>query len=254
MASNMLPLKSFLEDRLSALAEEIFEFVEKRVDEYKLELCRVINLEVGNLRTQLQHLLQSDSCNGAKLQEHIQHLLPSPPPSSEDLQDTDFKHIEKDGTSSSFQHTDEITQVKKKCIRNPCELSLGHGSEPMEDMNSQAKDGASSEPNVNDLPFNFNHGQECNLKPYTCAFCKKGYDSSYQLTRHVKLHTCERSYVCPTCNKGFISTARLTRHQTLHTNDKSFVCLYCNKCYKWRDSLTKHEKKMHKMKAQDSTP
>lgn len=53
---NMHSLRIFFNERLAAAAEEIFEAVEKTIAEYKEEICRSKDLEIGRLRMQLQLL------------------------------------------------------------------------------------------------------------------------------------------------------------------------------------------------------
>lgn len=52
----MHSLRIFFNERLAAAAEEIFEAVEKTIAEYKEEICRSKDLEIGRLRMQLQLL------------------------------------------------------------------------------------------------------------------------------------------------------------------------------------------------------
>ena len=52
----MLSLKVFLNDRLTAAAEEIFGAVEKTIEEYKEDILRSKDLEINRLRLQLKLL------------------------------------------------------------------------------------------------------------------------------------------------------------------------------------------------------
>lgn len=52
----MHSLRVFLNERLTAAAEEIFEAVEKTIAEYKEEISRSKDLEIGRLRMQLKLL------------------------------------------------------------------------------------------------------------------------------------------------------------------------------------------------------
>lgn len=52
----MQSLKAFLNDRLTAAAEEIFGAVEKTIVEYKEEISRSKDLEISRLRMQLKLL------------------------------------------------------------------------------------------------------------------------------------------------------------------------------------------------------
>lgn len=52
----MHSLKAFLNERLTAAAEEIFEAVEKTIAGYKEEISRSKDLEISRLRMQLKLL------------------------------------------------------------------------------------------------------------------------------------------------------------------------------------------------------
>lgn len=54
--AKMQSLKAFLNERLTAAAEEIFGAVEKTIAEYKEEICRSKDLEINRLRMQLKLL------------------------------------------------------------------------------------------------------------------------------------------------------------------------------------------------------
>ncbi|XP_057690723.1 zinc finger and SCAN domain-containing protein 12-like [Corythoichthys intestinalis] len=256
----MLSLKAFLNDRLAAVAEEIFAAVEKTIDEYKEELCRVKDLEIGRLRMQLR-LLKSDGCNGAQLQEHP-HPQHAPPPipqkqdeaASADMEANESQNIEEEG-SSSLELPNEPAQVKKEPERNHREFWLGQCSEPLEDLESDIKDFMSSASGVRAalhdsvLPFHLYHGgigDEGREKPYSCSVCDKRFGNCSHLAAHIRTHTGERPYRCDICRKSFVTTSALNRHQTIHTEGKHYVCIYCSKAFKWMESLGRHVRIAHK--------
>ncbi|XP_061531638.1 zinc finger protein 112-like [Phycodurus eques] len=262
----MLSLKAFLNERLAAVAEEIFGAVEKTIDEYKEELCRVKDLEIGRLRMQLR-LLKSDACNGVQLQEHTHHHLPPPPPppapqkheeaaASVDMEAPESQNIEEEGSSSILEHPNETAHVKKEPERNHREFWLGHGSEPLEDLESDIKDFMSSASGVRGglhdpiLPFHLYHhggmGDEGKEKPYSCSVCDKRFGNCSHLAAHIRTHTGERPYRCDICRKSFVTTSALNRHQTIHTEGKHYVCIYCSKAFKWMESLGRHVRIAHK--------
>ncbi|XP_049587731.1 adult enhancer factor 1 [Syngnathus scovelli] len=267
----MLSLKAFLNERLAAVAEEIFGAVEQTIDEYKEELCRVKDLEIGRLRMQLR-LLKSDACNGAQLQEHTHHHLPSPPSppppppppppqkheeaASADMEAPESQNMEDEG-SSSLEPPNDATQMKKE-PKSHREFWPGHGSEPLEDLESDIKDFMSSASGMRAslhetiLPFHLYHGigggvgDEGKEKPYSCSVCDKRFSNCSHLAAHVRTHTGERPYMCEICRKSFITTSALNRHQTIHTEGKHYVCIYCNKAFKWMESLARHVRVAHK--------
>ncbi|XP_077577049.1 uncharacterized protein LOC144199342 [Stigmatopora nigra] len=255
----MFSLKSFLNERLTAVAEEIFAAVEKTIADYKEELCRVKDLEIGRLRMQLR-LLKSDSCHGPLLQVHP-HQQPIPPPvpqkheessASADVDANDPQALNEDGTSN-LELPDETAQVKKEPENNHRQFWLGPSSQPLEDLESDIKDFMSSgvraalhEPV---LPFHLYHGglgDESRGKPYTCSVCDKRFGNCSHLAAHIRTHTGERPYRCDICRKSFVTTSALNRHQTIHTEGKHYVCIYCSKAFKWMESLGRHVRIAHK--------
>ncbi|XP_077432496.1 uncharacterized protein LOC144058120 [Vanacampus margaritifer] len=241
----MLSLKTFLHERLAALAEEIFNAVERTVDEYTEELCRVKDLEIGRLRMQLSLLPTKDECNGAQQQEYTHHHLPSPPPPTQKHEEAAPADME-EGSSSNLEHSyDADPQVKKEPARSLREFWLGHGPEPLEDLESDMPltSGAGHDPI---LPFHLDHGDDGNEKPYSCSVCDKRFRNCTHLAAHTRTHTGERPYICDICRKTFVTTSALNRHQTIHTEGKRHVCIYCNKTFKWMDSLGRHMRIAHK--------
>ncbi|XP_076593829.1 uncharacterized protein LOC143324907 [Chaetodon auriga] len=267
----MLSLKAFLNERLTAAAEEIFGAVEKTIAEYKEEISRSKDLEISRLRMQLK-LLKSeprlDRCLGAQLQQHTQHHHHHPPPPPPPLQQQHHQSVpaaeapesqqcEEDG--SMEQEHPEPSQVKKEQQRSARDFWLGHDAEQLESLESDIKDFISSPSSLRSslqdptLPFHPNHhhhhhhiGEESKEKPYCCSVCEKRFSNCSHLAAHIRTHTGERPYRCEICRKTFITTSALNRHQTIHTEGKHFVCNYCGKSFKWMESLGRHMRSVHK--------
>ncbi|XP_051262119.1 zinc finger protein 233-like [Dicentrarchus labrax] len=273
----MHSLKAFLNERLTAAAEEIFGAVEKTIADYKEEISRSKDLEISRLRMQLK-LLKSeprlDRCLGAQLQQHTHHhhhLHPPPPPPPPQQQQQlhqsipaveapESQHCEEDGGSSMEQEHPEPSQVKKEQQRSHRDFWMGHDAEQLESLESDIKDFISSPSSLRGglqdptLPFHPNHhnannnnnNEESKEKPYCCSVCEKRFSNCSHLAAHIRTHTGERPYRCEICRKTFITTSALNRHQTIHTEGKHFVCNYCGKSFKWMESLGRHMRSVHK--------
>ena len=76
-----------------------------------------------------------------------------------------------------------------------------------------------------------------------CVFCKKGFQKTYSLTRHLQLHTGARPFVCHVCNYGFIQKSDLLRHLSTHSEVFNYVCDFkgCGKKFKMKRNLQSHK-------------
>ncbi|CAJ1062533.1 zinc finger and SCAN domain-containing protein 32-like [Xyrichtys novacula] len=268
--SKMLSLKAFLNDRLMAVADEIFGAVEKTIAEYKEEIFRSKDLEISRLRMQLKLLKQEpelETCIGAQLQQHSHHHHHPPPPpqhhqSNPEVEAPEPPHCEEDEGSSMEQEHPEPSLVKKEHLKSHRDFWMGHdAAQQLESLESDIKDFISSPSSLRTslhdpiLPFHPNHninnnnsssGEEGREKPYCCSVCEKRFNNCSHLAAHIRTHTGERPYICEICRKTFITTSALNRHQTIHSEGKHFICNYCGKSFKWMESLGRHIRSVHK--------
>ncbi|XP_029928971.1 adult enhancer factor 1-like [Myripristis murdjan] len=262
--AKMQSLKAFLNERLTAAAEEIFGAVEKTIAEYKEEICRSKDLEINRLRMQLKLLKSVPRCPGAQLQQqqqqqqhthhhHHQHHQSIPVVPAVEAPEPQ-QHCEQDGSSSMEQEHPEPSQVKKEQQKTHRDFWMGHDEEQLEGLESDIKEFISSpsslKSNLQDptLPFHpyHNNSEENKEKPYCCSVCEKRFSNCSHLAAHIRTHTGERPYRCDICRKTFITTSALNRHQTIHTEGKQFVCNFCGKSFKWMESLGRHMRSVHK--------
>ncbi|KAM7421091.1 hypothetical protein PAMA_015319 [Pampus argenteus] len=262
----MQSLKAFLNERLTAAAEEIFGAVEKTIAEYKEEISRSKDLEISRLRMQLK-LLKSDPCAdrclGAQLQQHTHHHHHHHPPQQQHHQSVaaaeapESHHCEED-SGSRMDHS-EPSGVKKEQQKGHRDFWMCHDAEQLESLESDMKDFISPPSSLKSslqdptLPFHPYHNNNNNInseeskeKPYSCSVCEKRFSNCSHLAAHIRTHTGERPYRCEICRKTFITTSALNRHQTIHTEGKHFVCNYCGKSFKWMESLGRHMRIVHK--------
>ena len=72
---------------------------------------------------------------------------------------------------------------------------------------------------------------------FECPTCKK---SVTNLTRHMLIHTGEKSYHCNQCIYSCADGGDLTRHMRIHTGEKPFTCKQCNYSCTQNSNLKKH--------------
>lgn len=104
--------------------------------------------------------------------------------------------------------------------------------------------------------FHFNHRrdlhEQTHLMPPQCSVCSKFFTSLGCLSKHMRIHTRNKSYKCDICNKCFTQSGHLSDHKRVHTGEKPFKC-FCNKVFRTSANWRKHERQVHKRKSGTGT-
>ncbi|XP_074542681.1 uncharacterized protein LOC141802821 [Halichoeres trimaculatus] len=249
-------LRGFINQRLSAAAEEIFELFERTIAEYEEQLCRS---KEENKRQ--QKLL--DAVYNPQLRLHradVSLLLESqkeppeewdPSPLQEDSEPSHIKEEEeelwRDGEQLQGLEKADTTKfffppVSVKSEDEEAQSPLGSFSEvKTEEFSEQETEGGSDwtghQTGLNSVK---NSKNETDRKFHSCSECGRTFTEKLSLDRHMKIHTGEKPFSCFKCDQEFDQKVNLTNHMIMHTREKPFSCSDCGKSLKTKENLTAH--------------
>ncbi|XP_055920218.1 zinc finger protein 271 [Eupeodes corollae] len=69
--------------------------------------------------------------------------------------------------------------------------------------------------------------QKAQKQSIECFLCGKSVASSYNLRRHMMIHTGERPFGCDMCYKRFREFSDLKKHRRIHSTQMNFKCMVC---------------------------
>ena len=84
-----------------------------------------------------------------------------------------------------------------------------------------------------------------NEKPYECDVCEKRFRESGHLQYHMRIHAHEKAYECDECETRFSQSGNLKRHTRIHTNEKPHKCDVCDKAFSQSGHLKRHKRTQH---------
>ncbi|XP_023020947.1 uncharacterized protein [Leptinotarsa decemlineata] len=73
-----------------------------------------------------------------------------------------------------------------------------------------------------------------------CPTCKKIFETTTKLSRHVKTHSLDMPYKCKACSKSFAHSGNFKIHLRMHTGERPFRCTICDKGCRQAQDLEKH--------------
>ena len=82
-------------------------------------------------------------------------------------------------------------------------------------------------------------------RTHECDVCEKRFRDSYNLKKHMHIHTNEKPYECDVCEKRFNESGNLKRHMRIHTNENPYECDVCEKRFRESGNLQKHVRTQH---------
>jgi len=81
-------------------------------------------------------------------------------------------------------------------------------------------------------------------KQFICTYesCKRKFNRSDELNRHLRVHSGIKPYTCEFCFKKFARSDHLKTHRRTHTGERPFECEICLKKFARSDEKSRHVK------------
>ncbi|XP_077937688.1 uncharacterized protein LOC120826167 [Gasterosteus aculeatus] len=280
--SSVENLREFVNERLSAAAEEIFGVFKRIVVEYQEEIDRQRRLlDVlwkPEVRLHRIELPQSRVCKEEELLSEQQLCLQERKPSL-DQEDPDPPEIKEEQEELCTSPEGEQLEPKQEAftLTPTCE-ERGHGEDQLLDSCTDEAESVVQETSLEYISvestavveLNNDHqllshnphesdgrdqkGVKLSLtsnkepvppgeKPILCRDCGKYFQHRNSLLGHVRrTHRVDEPFVCNTCGKRFIHKSTFETHKTVHSEEKPFSCKTCGKYFKCSSDLKFHMK------------
>ncbi|XP_041664476.1 gastrula zinc finger protein XlCGF26.1-like [Cheilinus undulatus] len=265
--SKVQGLRSLVNQRLTAAAEEIFGLFERTITEYEEEICRLrqnngrnreVDADVELHRGDVQQLVvkEEEVCLGQ--QEKISRQNQEDPPeqthikeeqeelsSSQEIEQ--LQKAEEDGINM-FTFTPVPVKGEEEAGEEP-QSSQFHETHNEENIGTEHLKTESDSEDCGGSKADFN--PDSNLQPVTtdktshlsgvshCNIVIRVNNGSASVSSS-EFATEVKPFRCSICGKKFSDKDTLTNHKSLHSDQKRFSCSVCKKKFYWRKDILTH--------------
>lgn len=273
----MHSLRVFLNERLAAAAEEIFEAVEKTIAEYKEEISRSKDLEIGRLRMQLK-LLKSgwffkdyprrnkltygflffeklhgsdvllwvnyleaslDRSLGAQPEQHHHHHHPPPPHQHQSFPAVVAPESQHCEDEDDDDEEEGSGSLEQEHPAQPSQVKKEHPRSHRDFwMDQDAEQLESLESDMKDF-ITSPSGLRGGLQEPPMSFHVVHSNSNHH--HHGGEEGKDKPYCCSVCEKRFGNCSHLAAHIRTHTGERPYRCEICRKTFITTSALNRHQ-------------
>lgn len=259
--SSVNNLKMFVNERLTAAAEEIFGVFEKTLFVYKEEIVRQRRLLVAVLKPEIKLqktdlplprnedegvLFDQNQCD-QESSTYLDQADLEPPIKEEDnknsitfeedqvvlQQDTDTPKLSPVCEASNSSDDDII-------LLDSDQNQSAALQEPQSSHSDEWKQSESDTRNFSESHLNRYHHFGAEERQHMCCICGKNFKIKAKLKLHMRVHTGEKLFRCMYCKKEFAFNSSLSRHLRVHTGEKPYECSFCGKRFNVSTTLKVH--------------
>ncbi|KAM6943907.1 uncharacterized protein PEZ65_001829 [Lycodopsis pacificus] len=272
-------LREFINERLSAAAEEIFGVFKNAIVEYQEEINRQRRLldivwkpviQLHRIELPQQHVCKEEEVLSDQqlcIQERNSSLDqedPDPPQIKEEQEEPctsqEGEQLELKQETETFMLTpiyEESDHTEPEPTRDHQLLSNNsHVAESQDQKGSEHEDSEStrdSEPepkkrrhesrshcnDINNLSKTYSDPQT-GKSLFQCDTCGEAFKFRSHFDKHLRTHSDEKSHSCSFCEKRFSKISSLKAHEKIHTSEKPHSCKTCGQEFRHRGSMLVH--------------
>ncbi|XP_049796654.1 zinc finger protein 729-like isoform X2 [Schistocerca nitens] len=166
-----------------------------------------------------------------------------------------YGHSDEHETTNLLDSEGEVS-VTEHNEQSSCKETWKDSKKPSNDMcNTHMTNDREKTSNYGTLSIAVNVSAQADLltanRTHRCGICGKLFARSYDLKRHVYIHTGKRLHKCDICFKWFAQSRYLKAHTLIHTRQKPHKCVMCGESFARPNHLKTHTllhtgKKLHK--------
>ncbi|XP_019203112.1 zinc finger protein 23 isoform X3 [Oreochromis niloticus] len=256
-------LREFINERLTAAAEQIFLEFEKTIVQYEEEIDRQRRLLDITWKPQIKlhrtDVPQQQVCEEEEEVLPEQQLWNQERSSSVDQEEPEPPQIKEEQEELCSSQEGEQLGLKEETDTfmvtvaeegEHREQLLAHSSavadsqDPGGNKNADSRSSRERHKSHNNAENPTMSGSHCNFDKSStsvkCDVCGKAFKFNYLMKSHYSIHTGERPFACTVCGKMFRCSSFLKKHLSTHSDVKPYTCKTCGKRFGNNRNLVTH--------------